>query len=174
MKENGRYLGGKKRSKWYPTVAMTDCCHRWLTLWRDRFSGGSGHAIATRIGIWRDRYRISTLTLFQSFLSYLIFLYFLDYVESKRHVFAWQHIVTSTIHVQMWDHGDQRSSHVIDGGEEEMTSWVWMQSECSRAFIPTLWDWIIEFPWRKSRTCLRPCSRRWWVYHAHGCVYFDG
>ena len=41
--------------------------------------------------------------------------------------------MTSTIHVQMWDHGDQRASHVIDGGEEEMISLVWMQSERSKA-----------------------------------------
>ena len=23
-------------------------------------------------------------------------------------------------------------------------------------------------------TFLRPCSARWWVYHEHGCGYFDG
>ena len=48
--------------------------------------------------------------------------------------------MTSTIHVQMWDHGDQRASHVIDGGEEETISPVWMQSECSKASIPTSCD----------------------------------
>ena len=45
--------------------------------------------------------------------------------------------MTSTICVQMWDHGGQRASLIIDGGEEEMTSRVWMQSRCSKEFIPT-------------------------------------
>ena len=58
-------------------------------------------------------------------------------MESKRHVFVQQYIVTPTICVQMWDHGGQKASLIIDGGEEEMTSRVGMQSECSRAFIPT-------------------------------------
>ena len=37
--------------------------------------------------------------------------------------------MTSTICVQMWGHSDQRASLIIDEGEEEMTSRVWMRSE---------------------------------------------
>ena len=40
--------------------------------------------------------------------------------------------------MQMWDDGGLKASLVINVGEEEMTSWVWMQSECAREFIPTL------------------------------------
>ena len=29
------------------------------------------------------------------------------------------------------------------------------------------------YPWRKLRTCLRPCSVRWLVYHEHGFGYSD-
>ena len=89
-------------------------------------------------------------------------------MESKRHFFAQQYIMTSTIHVQMWDHDDQRASHVIDEGEEETISPVWMWSEHSKASIPTSCDLLTGFPWRKLRTFLRPCSDRWWVYHVHG------
>ena len=153
-------------------VVMTDSFHWWLPLCRDRFLRVPGHAIATRIGIG-DIGNESWPSLFLNFLNYLIFLYFLDYVESKRHVFAWQHIVTSTIHVQMWDHGNQRASHVIDGGEEGTTSQVRMWSERSRAFIPTSCDWLTRFPWHKSRTFLRPSSVRWLGYHEHGFDYFD-
>ena len=38
----------------------------------------------------------------------------------------------------MLDHGNQMVSLVIDGGEEEMISWVWMSSGHSREFIRIL------------------------------------
>ena len=56
-------------------------------------------------------------SLFFKFFDLLNFLYFLDFMEAKRHVFVRQHIVTSTIYVQMWDHGGQKASLIIDEGE---------------------------------------------------------
>ena len=74
----------------------------------------------------------------------------------------------------MLDHDDQTISLVIDRGEEEMKSWVWMRSGRSKSSTQTFYSWHTRYPWRKSRTFLRPCSTRWLVYHGHGFDYFDG
>ena len=60
-------------------------------------------------------------------------------MESKDIFFVRQYIVTSTICMQMWDHDGLEDSLIIDGGEEEMISWVWMRSRCSRASTQTLY-----------------------------------
>ena len=78
------------------------------------------------------------------------------------------------MYVQMWDHDSQNAFLVIDGGEEEMISWVQMQSGRSKAFTQTSYAGRTGYPWRKSRTCLRPCNAGWLVYHGHGFDYFDG
>ena len=111
--------------------------------------------------------------LFKFFELFNFFCVFWLY-EIKRNIFAWQYIVTSTICAQMWDHGSLKASLVIDRGEEETISWVWMRSGRSKAFIPTSCGWHTRYPWHRSRTYLRPCSIRWWVCHEHGCFYLDG
>ena len=62
---------------------MTGSFHRWLPLCGDRFLRGPGHAATTRIGIWRYRQRISTLSF--NFLIYLIFLCFLIIWNQKTY-----------------------------------------------------------------------------------------
>ena len=75
--------------------------------------------------------------------------------------------------MQMLDHSGLKVSLVIDGGKEEMKSWVWRWSGRSKSSTQTLYTWHTGYPWCKSRTCLRPCSARWLVYHGHGFDYFD-
>ena len=41
--------------------------------------------------------------------------------------------------MQMLDHSDQMVSLIIDGGEEETKSWVWMWSGRSKAFTQSLY-----------------------------------
>ena len=151
-------------------VVTADRRYRWLPLWGDRLPWWSGYAITTRVSIRRHRWRISTLTLFfLNFFELFNFFVFSWLYETKKTCFWVTTHSDNYVHVQMWVHGDQRASHVTDGGEEETTSLVWMWSERSRTFIPTLCDWLTGFLWRKSKTCQRLCSDRWWVCHAHGC-----
>ena len=111
-------------------------------------------------------------TLSLNFFELLIFLCFLIY-RLKRHVLVWRHIVT-TYHMYA-DIGPRRpdSFLIIDRGEEEMISWVWMWSRCSKASTQNLYDWHTGYPWRKSRTFLRIWSVRWLGYHEHGFGYSD-
>ena len=81
-------------------------------------------------------------------------------MESKRHVFARQYIVTSTICVQMWDHGGQKASLIIDEGEEEMTSRVWMGVY---TFCTTMYYMLVA---REPQFCIMtPCITTFWMLY---------
>ena len=102
-----------------------------------------------------------------------MFFVFSDYMGSKD-IYFWVTIHSDIYHLHA-DVGPQRPEafphHRQRGRGDDITGVDvdWMLQSIHTNFVRL----THRFPMCKSRTCLRLCSARWWVYHEHGCDYFD-